>query len=106
MYNFVVCNGITNKIIGTGACSSKRDIQLQGTNVMEGTANPLTQKVIGNFGQYGIKPLGFLKIVDKTPKEIKADKPPEISVEKQSANITNEQWQEMQNKLDALEKKL
>jgi len=69
-----------------------------GEFVMEGEANDVTQKV-ENPGISG-------KIVDKTPEEIEADKPPsppEIPFEKLPAQINNKQWQEVLKRLKILE---
>ena len=62
---------------------------------MKGTANDVTQK-IENPGIAGM-------VVDKTPAEIEAEKPPEISFEKKTAHITNEQWQDVLDRLDKLD---
>lgn len=63
--------------------------------VMEGIANDVTQKIVND------------KVVDKTPEEIEVDNPtpPEIPFEKQTANITNEQWQDIKDRLVTLEAK-
>jgi hypothetical protein len=94
--NFIVYNsaGIIQR---TGICQDKVFF-LQaddGEFVIEGNANDVTQK-IENPGIVG-------KVIDKTPEEIEAEKPPEISFEKQPANITNEQIQSIFNRLEALE---
>lgn len=62
---------------------------------MEGTADDVTQKVIGR---------GKLRrIVDKTPEEIQAEEPsPEISFDERAANITNKQWQDVLNRIKVL----
>lgn len=83
-----------------------------GEFIMEGTANDVTQK-IANSGIAGLKSIwkGLayyenLKIVDKTTEEIEAEKPtppPEIPYEKQIAHITNEQLQEVLDRLENLE---
>ena len=68
---------------------------------MEGMANDVSQK-IENPGIAG-------KIVDKTPEEIEAEKPPEpepIPYEKQAAHITNEQWQDVLKRLDKVDSRL
>lgn len=61
--------------------------------VMEGTANDTTQKIVNG------------KIVNKTPEEIERDNPapPEIPKGKRHAQITNEQWQNVLNRLEKLE---
>lgn len=112
MKNYVIYD-TTGKILRTGYCSVG-DFHIQPLRenefIIEGIADDIRQKVVGNFGQYGLKPLGFLKIVDKTPEEIiiKTPKKPGciqcILHEKQLANITNEQWQDVLNRLETLEK--
>jgi len=68
-----------------------------GEFVMEGEANDVTQK-IENPGIAGV-------VVDKTLEEIEADNPtpPKIPFEKRTALITNEQWQDVLNRLETLE---
>ena len=65
-----------------------------GEFILQGEANDVTQKVVGS------------KIVDKTPQEIAADTytpPPEKQFEKRPAIITNEQWQDVLDRLKKLE---
>lgn len=96
MKKYIVYNA-EGKIQRTGVCS-KKDLLKQaedGEFVMEGSANDVTQKIVGS-GQ-------FRRIIDKTPEEIEAEKPPEISFEKRTAHITNEQWQDVLNRLRVLE---
>lgn len=69
-----------------------------GELILEGEVNDETQKVVAG------------KIVDKTPEEIELANPtlpePEpASVEKQPAFITNEQWQDVLERLKKLETK-
>lgn len=107
MFHFIVYDKTTGKIVSSGDCSSQKDIKLQGTDVMEGKADAISQKII-NLGQYGIKPVGFLRVVNKTPEEIGAENPPKpkpIPIEKQPAHITNEQWQDVLDRLKKLETK-
>ena len=96
---YIVYN-TTGSIIRKVICpSSQCFLQAKdGEFVMEGTANDVTQKII-NVGIAGV-------VVDKTPEEIEADNPTpkEIPFEKQLALITNEQWQDVLNKLTALGK--
>lgn len=94
MKNFIIYNS-NNKILRTGTCTA-HDFLLQagkGEFVLEGTANDITQKISEG------------KVVNKTPEEIEIDNPtpPEIPFEKQTARITNEQWQAVLNRLDKLE---
>ena len=100
MKSFIVYN-VQGKILRTGFCQDKNIYGQAGEAefVMEGEADDITQKVI-NVGIKG-------KIVDKTPEEIEADnpKPIEIPVEKQLANITNEQWQDVLDRFKKLEAK-
>lgn len=62
---------------------------------MEGSANDVTQKIVGRGKSR--------RVVNKTPEEMQAENSPEISFEKRAAVITNEQWQDVLNKLRALE---
>jgi hypothetical protein len=94
MMNYIVHNA-DGKILSTGSCSA-RDFGKQagpGEFVMEGIADDRTQKIVGD------------KIVSKTPEEIAEDNPPvpDVPFEKQPAYITNEQWQELLERLDRLE---
>lgn len=96
MKNYIVYDN-SGTILRTGCCS-KGDFFLQvgdGEFVMEGIANDVTQKIVDG------------KVVDKTPEEIEADNPTPIPVpfEKQPANITNEQWQNILNRISELETK-
>ena len=66
--------------------------------IMEGSADDVTQKVVGR---------GKLRrIVDKTPEEMQAEKSPEVSFEKRTVHITNEQWQDVLKRLDKLDSRL
>ena len=94
MMNYVVYDR-NGKILRTGICS-EQDFELQAKDVAEefvreGVANDLTQKISEG------------KVVDKTQAEIDADKPPRIKLEDMSANITNKQWQDMQDRITQLE---
>lgn len=89
----------SGEIISSGACPDG-DVKLQaskfGTSVVEGKANRNTQKVVDG------------EIVDKTPKEIEAEKPPKskpIPIEKQLACIINKQWQDVLDRLRIIENK-
>lgn len=96
MKNFIVYT-VQGQILRTGVCQNKtfhrQANEDQGELVMEGEADDALQKVVDG------------KIVDKTPGEIKTDDPPlpEIPVENQPARITNEQWQNVLDRLRALE---
>lgn len=94
--NYIVYNW-NGKILRQVQCpSSQKDFQARdGEFVMEGTANDVTQK-IKNPGIGGV-------VIDKTPAEIDSEKPPVISFEKQRAHITNEQWQDVLDRLDKLD---
>jgi len=98
MKNFLVYNQ-KGKILRTGSCA-ENDFYLQaedGEFVMEGVADDLTQKII-NVGVDG-------KIVNKTPEEIELDNPapPKIPESQRPAYITNEQWQSVLDRLNAIE---
>jgi len=102
MKNFIVYNS-QGKILRSGTCQDST-FYLQANEsefVKEGTANDITQKII-NVGVNG-------KIIDKTPEEIEAEKPPQpksLPHEKQTAHITNEQWQDVLARLNKLETKV
>lgn len=107
MKKFIVYNE-QKEILRVGLCQNST-FYLQAKEdefVMEGKAEGLNQKIefdsLDDEGQ-PINP----RVVDKTPEEIEADKPPErkpIPFEKQSANITNEQLQGILDRLSDLEK--
>jgi len=96
MKKFVVYNQ-EGEILRTGYCAGEdffRQAQ-DGEFVMEGIANDVIQKIVdGN-------------IVDKTPEEIKRENPspPEIPESQRPAYITNEQWQDVLNRLKVLEQR-
>ena len=99
MKRFIIYN-LDKKMLRTGGCSDG-DFLLQakdGEFVMEGRANDVTQKVefdgLDEKGQ-PVNP----RVINKTPEEIEAEKPPEIPFEKLPAQITNEQWQGVLAKL-------
>ena len=104
---FIVYDMIGKMLRQVSCPSNLRYLQARdGEFVMEGIANDTTQKIkfdgLDEEGQ-PINP----RIVNKTPEEIEAEKPPEpksILIEKQSANITNEQLQNILDRLDDLEK--
>lgn len=105
MTSYIVFNQI-RETLRTGFCLDK-DILLQAKEsefVMEGTTNDVTQKIefdgLDDKGQ-PVNP----RVVDKTPEEIERDNPKTkpIPFEKRSAQITNEQWQDVLDRLDKLE---
>lgn len=59
--------------------------------IMEGDADDATQKVVNG------------RVVNKSPEKIETTKFLVIPIEKQPANITNEQWQDVLKRLSALE---
>lgn len=106
MKNFIVYNS-NGEILRTGSCPP-RDFSLQAGEdefVMQGTANDITQKVeFDGFDKKG-QPINP-RIVDKNPEEMERTKIPgrkAFSLEKQPANITNKQWQDVLNRLSKLE---
>ena len=107
MKSFIIYND-KGEIIRVGS-SQNIDYQLQAQNdefVMDGTADCITQKIeFDGFDEKG-QPINP-RVVNKTPAEIEADNPAPIplSLEKQPAHITNEQWQGILNRLDNLEAK-
>ena len=90
--SFIVHNA-QGKILRTGKCL-KRDFLRQahaGETVLEGKADDAKQKIVAG------------KIANKTQAEIDADKPPQTKLEDMPANITNKQWQDMQDRITQLE---
>lgn len=84
-------NGV---ILRTGSAPANMfSIQRHGDElIMEGTANDVTQKIVGG------------QVVDKTPEELEA-KPLKIPEKDMPATITKEQWQDVLKRLATLEKK-
>lgn len=86
------------KILRTGVCPAQDFVHQakEGEFVLEGTANDAIQKIVNN------------KVVNKTPKEIERDNltPMPVPFEKRSAHITNEQWQDVLNRLNQLDIRL
>jgi len=95
MKNYIVYRERDGRIQRTGICSDNVLNQQAKENelVIEGIANDRKQKIIDG------------KIVNKTPQEIEADNPTPapIPFEKKPANITNEQWQEVLDRISVLE---
>lgn len=95
MKKFIIFDN-AGKILRAGSCQDldyKKQAQ-EGESILEGTANDITQKIVDGT------------VVDKTPEEIEADKPPEpelIPFEQRQANIINEQYQSILDRLVALE---
>lgn len=90
--NYIVYDK-AGKILRTIQCpETMRDAQTkEGEFIMEGEANDSKQKIVKG------------RIVNKTPKEIEAEKPPEISISQRPAHITNKQWQHVLKRLGKLE---
>ena len=100
MKHYVIYNqeGI---IVRHGQTSTKalKDIPLEmNESIIEGVGRQIANKVVNG------------KIVDKTPEEIEADKPPvpvpvpePIPFEDQQARVTNKQWQNVTDRLNVLE---
>lgn len=100
MKKFIIYNK-KGEILRTGLCQEETfRLQSQdGEFVMEGSANALTQKIIVNPNLAGM-------LVNKTPEEIEKDNPPPRRIPKaeRPAFITNEQWQDVLDRLGKLEK--
>ncbi len=93
MKSYIIFND-GGKILRCGICAGD-DFKKQAKDsefVMEGRANDTTQKIVGG------------KIVNKTPAEIAVDNPLPVSFENRIANITNEQYQKLLERISALEK--
>ena len=94
MIQFIIYNN-DGKIIRVGVCSEPLyDLQAQeGEKIIVGNADPTKHKIVDG------------KRVDKTPQEIMADTSEEmvIPVEEKQASITNQMWQDLMDRLDALE---
>lgn len=99
MKDFIVYNS-QEEILRTGLCQDI-DFFIQATKegefVMEGMADSVTQKIT-NVGIAG-------KVVNKTTQKIEEEKlpeSPEILESQRPATITNEQWQDVLNRLKVL----
>jgi len=97
MKNYIVYDN-KGEILRSGCCQDNVLLQQaqEGEFVIEGTANDIACKIVDG------------KVVDKTPEEIEAQKPPipePIPYEKQLASITNEQYQTILGRLANLEKR-
>lgn len=86
--NFIIYNksGRILRRVGCPQWMGKHQAH-EGEFVLEGTASSITQKIVDG------------KVVDKTPEEIEADRLPGTPEELMPAQITNEQWQEVLNRL-------
>jgi len=103
MKKYIVYNA-EGKIQRTGVCS-KKDLLKQANEdefILEGTANDVTQKVEFDGFDVDGQPINP-RVVDKTPEEIEAEKPPEILVGERPVSITNNQWQDVLDRLSKLE---
>ena len=109
MKNYIIYKKDSGQIVKSGVCSnSSFDLQAQeGESILEGIANDATQKV--EITGYDDKRNPIARIIDKTKQEIEASRPTkqtEITDEQRPASITKGQWQEILNRLTALEKKV
>lgn len=106
--NYIVYNK-NKKILRKVICSSSHSLLQAKDNefVIEGIANDVTQKVEFDGLDDNQQPINP-RIVNKTPEEIEADNPtpPEIPFEQKPAHITNQQWQEIQDRIRLLENKI
>lgn len=95
MRRYTICNG-EGKILRSGVCTtaSFEKKANDGEFIIEDFGNDVTQKVVDG------------KIVDKSPAEMAEEKIPDLKPvikEKQPADITNEQWQNVLDRLSKLE---
>ena len=107
MKNFIVYDK-QGKILRPGRCQDNTFYR-QAKNdefIMQGVANDVTQKIEFDDGlDIDGQPINP-RVINKTPEEIEIDnptlkyKPPPF--EKQQAHITNEQWQDVRDKLVVL----
>ena len=84
------------KVQGHGICQDM-DFESQaqeGQHVIEGKINDHRQKVVDG------------KVVDKTPEEIEADRPPRGKPEDEPIIVSKKDWQELQDRLSALEEQI
>lgn len=106
--NYIVFNKIGG-ILKTIICSPTMvKIQVKDKDnefIMKGTAKDITQKIkFDGFDEKG-QPINP-RVVDKTIEEIEVEKqvpPPKIPKNKKPAYITNEQWQDVRDRLEVLE---
>lgn len=103
--NYVIYNK-TKKILRLIDCSpTMSKLQTKdGEFILEGVANDVTQKVEFDGFDVDDQPIDP-RVVDKTPEEIEATNPtlPEVPTGQRPAQITNEQWQTVQDRLNKLE---
>lgn len=109
MKKYTIYNG-EGKILRSGFCATAAFEKKAGDGefIIEGIGNDVTQKVT-NLGQYGMKPIGFLKIIDKTPEEmvgIEIPKLRSLPFGKQSAHITNEGLADILKDIEDLKSKI
>ena len=103
--NYIVYDN-SGEILRIVVCSpAMSSLQARGGKfVMEGIANGSTQKIeFDGLDEKG-RPINP-RVINKSPEEIEADNPTpsEISFEKRIAHITNEQWQDILDRLDKLD---
>lgn len=99
MIQYTVYEKSSGKILRYGQCAD-RDYELQVNNENEG--------IIKGLGEDLKKKVVDGKLVNKTLEEIETDKSPErmsTPIEKQRANITNEQLISILSRLEQLENK-
>jgi hypothetical protein len=103
----------TGKILRWGVCSNNSISHQAGVGehikIVSNLTNKfdITHKV--EFSGYGQYEGPVTEIVKKAPEEIEAEKPPEppsISIEKRPVRITNEQWQDVLDRLEKLESEI
>jgi len=102
MKKYIVYDKQSGKIVRSGLCSdnSYSSQASENESIMQGTADDATQKVETHVDGMII----YRVIVDKSPDEMPALKSKKIiPLEKKQANITNEQWQAVLNRLAILE---
>ena len=105
---FTVYNKETRAILWSGHCAKYdflKQVQNSKQTILVGLGNDVTQKIEFDGFDMNRQPINP-RIVDKTPEEIEADNltPTPISFEKQTAHITNEQLQNILDRIKVLER--
>ena len=95
MKHFIVYN-TQGKILRTGTCQNKcfsLQVLNPGESVLEGKADDMSQKIVGD------------KVVDKIEEDLSKEKKQKKTPKTlQKKHVTNEMWQNILNRLKALEK--
>lgn len=105
MFYYTNYDKATGKIKSSGMCSNESDVELNkraGFEQLKGICgNGAFQKVENRIDEM----IPYRILVDKTPEEIEASKPPEKPEAEQQAHITNKQWRDVLDIIKNMESK-